>query len=120
MPENKSTELSSQRPMREENSHEMSILLQKVLGADNTPNFTEKQVDELLAQKREITGFIHEDKKRESRDGKFYLTSVLAFILLFSGLVMWKKPDLFSEVLSFLVGVFGGSLGGYGLASRIK
>lgn len=107
-------------PAREENSHELSILLQKVLGADNTPNFTEKQVDELLSQKREITSFIHDDKHQHSWDSKFYLIVILVFILVFSGLVIWKKPDLFNEVLSFLVGAFGGSFGGYGLASRKK
>ncbi len=118
MPEEDKSIATSQP--REENSHEMSILLQKVLGADNTPNFTKEQVDELLSQKREITGYIHEDKKRESRDSKFYLLVVLIFVILFSGLVMWKKPDLFSEVLSFLTGAFGGGLGGYGIAQKRK
>ena len=39
----------------EENSQELSILLHKVLGATNTPNFTKEQIDELLSQKRERT-----------------------------------------------------------------
>lgn len=114
----KEPEKENKPAVRQEVSQELSILLQKVLGADNTPNFTKEQVDELLSQKREITKFIHEDKKSESRDGKFYLIIILAFILLFSGLVLWKKPELFSEVLSFLTGALGGGLGGYGLASK--
>lgn len=98
----------------------MSILMQKVLGADNTPDFTKEQVDELLSQKRQITGYVHDDKKRDSWDNKFYLVIVLIFVLIFSCLVLWKKPELFNETLSFLAGTFGGGLGGYGLASRKK
>jgi hypothetical protein len=106
--------------VREENSQELSILLQKVLGADNTPDFTKEQVDELLSQKREITGYIHEDKKRYSSDNKLYFLGIFIFILLFSGLVLWKKPESFGEVLSFIAGLFGGGLGGYGLGSKKK
>jgi hypothetical protein len=105
---------------KEENTQEMSILMQKVLGTDRTPDFTKEQVDELLSQKREITGYIHDDKKRDSWDSKFYLVILLTFVLLFSCLVLWKKPDLFNEVLSFLTGAFGGGLGGYGLGSKKK
>jgi hypothetical protein len=94
------------------------ILMQKVLGSDNSPDFTKEQVDELLSQKREITGYIHEDKKSDSWDNKFYLVAILIFVLLFSCLVLWKKPEFFSEVLSFLTGVFGGGLGGYGWANK--
>ena len=104
----------------EENSQELSILLHKVLGATNTPNFTKEQIDELLSQKREITGYVHADKKQEAWDSKFYLTVIFLFVLVFSGLVLWKKPDSFGEVLSFLAGLFGGGLGGYGLASKKK
>lgn len=119
MPEDKQKEIIP-HPVIREDSHELSFLLQRVLGADNTPNFTEKQVDELLAQKREIAGFIHNDKKRESDDERFYLMVTLLFVVLFSGLVLWREPDLFKEVLTFLAGLFGGGLGGYGLASRKK
>lgn len=119
MPE-ENKNIASTIPAREEKSSEMSILLEKVLGSDNTPNFTKEQVDELLSQKREITGFIHNDKQQESWDSKFCFIVVLAFILIFSVLILWKKPDLFNEVLSFLAGLFGGGLGGYGLGSRKK
>lgn len=118
MPEE--TEVTRPLSVREENSHEISLLMQRVLGQDNTPDFTPEQIDELLSQKREITGFIHEDKKRDSWDGKFYLVIILCFILAFSALVLSKEPDLFGEVLSFLAGLFGGGLGGYGLATRKK
>lgn len=113
-------EISAKPVVHEENSHELSILLQKVLGADNNPNFTKEQVDELLSQKRETTGYIHKDKIRDSWDSKFYLITILTFILIFSSLILYKKPDLFNEVLSFLAGIFGGGLGGYGLALNKK
>jgi len=105
-------------PVREENSQEMSILLQKVLGNENVPEFTKEQVDEILSQKREITNFIHEDKKRESGDNKFYLVVVLIFICIFAGGVLFNEPEYFDVVLSFLAGIFGGGLGGYGLGLK--
>jgi cytochrome c1 len=89
------------------------MLLQKMVGGNNfTP--TEKQVDEILAQKSKIIDYVHRDKQRSSYDSKFYLIVVLIFVLIFSGLVIYFKPDLFSQVLSFLTGIFGGGLGGYG------
>ena len=103
-----------------ENTQELSVLLSKALGTDNTPEFTKEQVDELLSQKSKITDYIHEDRKQESWDNKFYLVIVVVFILLFSGLVLWKNPALFNEVLYFLAGLFGGGLGGYGLANKRK
>lgn len=93
---------------------ELTFLLQKAIGGD-TPNLSETQVDEVLAQRKEIAGFVHEDRKRESFDTKFILIGILIFVLLFSCLVLWKKPDVFSEVLSLIVGLFGGGAGGYGL-----
>ena len=107
-------------PMHEEHSQELSILLQRVLGTDEAPALSAEQVDELLSQKREITRYIHEDRERESADNKWYFAGILLFILIFSGLVLKQRPDLFSEVLSFLAGLFGGGLGGYGFASKKK
>lgn len=100
---------------REENSQEMSILMQKVLGSDNTPDFTEEQVDELLSQKRETTGYIHADKQRESYDNKFYIIVVCIFIFAFSALVLKFYAEVFPQVLSLAVGLFGGGAGGYAL-----
>lgn len=103
-----------------ETTHELSILMQRVLGTDNSPDFTSEQVDELLSQKRQVNEFVHEDKKRDSADAKFYMVVILVFILLFTALILWRRPDYFGEVLSFLAGLFGGSLGGYGWSSRHK
>ncbi len=104
--------------VKEENSQEMSILLQKVLGTESVPEFTREQVDEVLSQKREVTNFIHEDKKRESKNNRFYLGFILVFILLFAGMVLFKDPEYFDIVLGFLAGIFGGGIGGYGLGLR--
>lgn len=96
----------------------LSVLLQKVIGQDSSPDLTKEQVDEVLSQQRQVKEYIHEDRKRESYDSKFYLITILAFILIFSGIVLWKYPDAFSEVLSLLVGLFGGAFGGYGLGTK--
>ena len=102
-----------------ETTQTMNLLLQKMVG-DNTPNLTEIQVNELLLQRKHFAGLMHEDKKRESKDSRFYLVVVLLFILLFSGLVIWVKPDLFTQVLSLIAGLFGGGLGGYGLGIKTR
>lgn len=98
--------------------HSLSFLLQKVIGHDQTSNLTEEQINEVLAQRRQITTYIHEDRKRESYDSKFNLIVILVFILIFSGGVLWKYPDAFSEVLSLLIGLFGGAFGGYGYGKK--
>ncbi len=119
MPEENKREVSVKSQVsREEKSQELNILLQKMFGSDKTPDLTKEQIDELLSQKREITRYIHEDKKQDSWDSKFYLVVVLLFTLALSGLVLWKKPDLLNEVLSFLGGLFGGGFAGYGVGSR--
>lgn len=111
---NKESEVVTATPhQREENSQELSILMQKVLGTDSTPDFTKEQVDELLSQKRETTGYIHADKKRESFDNKFFLVVICLFIFAFSALVLKYYPEVFSQVLSLIVGLFGGGAGGY-------
>lgn len=97
----------------QETQQEISILLQKIMGQDNVPSLSDAQISELLAQRREIANYIHEDKKRESYDAKFLFVGVLTFVLIFSALVLWKKPDVFSEVLSLIVGLLGGGAGGY-------
>jgi len=119
MPHNDSVDIVTKNDSTESKSsqhteRELSILLQKAIGGD-TPNLSEKQVDEVLSQRRKIAEFVHEDRQRDSYDMKFYLIGILLFVLLFSGLVLWKKPDVFSEVLSLIVGLFGGGVGGYGI-----
>ena len=86
-----------------------------MFGSDSTPELTEEQTDEILAQRREISRYIHEDKKRASYDGKFYLLAMLLFIMLFSLVVLRYKPEVFSEVLSLVLGALGGGIGGYGI-----
>lgn len=114
---NRESEVVTATPHRsEENSQELSILMQKVLGTDSAPDFTKEQVDELLSQKRETAGYIHADKKRESYDNKFYLVVICIFVIVFSALVLKYYPEVFSQVLSLVIGLFGGGAGGYAVA----
>lgn len=113
MPPNAVEKVEEKVEKRDEVSQQFNVLLQKMIG-ENSPNFTKEQVDEILSQRREIAGYIHKDRKTESYDGKFYLIVIISFILIFSGLVLWAKPDIFSQVLSLIVGLFGGGIGGYG------
>jgi len=103
---------------KEETTHQLSVLLQKVIGMDDGQDLTKEQKDELLSQRRQISEYIHEDKKRSSFDNRFHLIAALVFVLLFSGLVLWQKPDVFEQVLALVVGLFGGGAGGYALGRR--
>ena len=99
-----------------ETSQTLTLLAQKIFGADKTPPLSSEQIDKFIEQRGTIISYVHEDKMQESWDSKFYLVVILIFILAFAGGVAWKLPDYFGEVLSFVAGLFGGSLGGYGLA----
>ena len=118
MPNENTNKVTNTPQPREESTQELSILMQKVLGTDSTPDFTKEQVDELLSQKRETTGFIHADKKRDSYDNKFYLVVVCLFVIAFSALVLKYYPEVFSQVLSLVVGLFGGGAGGYAVGKN--
>ena len=113
----------SQNPDRgadEVSTQQLSVLVQRAMGLENAPKFTESQIDEVLSQRRQVFDHIHSDNQRDSWDSKFYLIVILVFILIFAGAVLNWKPDLFSQVLSFLAGIFGGGLGGYGYALKNK
>lgn len=99
----------------EETSQQLSILLQKITGAENTQVFTEEQTNEILSQRRKITEYVHEDRKRDSYDGKFYLVVVVLFVFAFSALVLHLYPEVFSQVLGLVIGLFGGGAGGYAI-----
>jgi hypothetical protein len=94
---------------------QLSVLLQKVIGSGEQDSLTEEQKTELLAQRRQISEYIHEDKRRASSDERFRLVSLMLFVFLFSGLVLLFKPDSFEQVLALVIGLFGGGAGGYAL-----
>jgi polyferredoxin len=75
---------------------------------------TSGHVDEILSQRRQINEFINKDKERDSWDRKYYLTVGLIFILIISCLVIFTYPEYFTQVLSLIIGGFGGfGLGTY-------
>ena len=119
MPPNAIEKIEEKADRRDETSQQFSVLFQKIMGLENTPNFTKEQIDELLSQRRQIAAYIHEDRKTDSYDTKFYLVAIIAFILFFSGLVLRMKPEIFSEVLSLIVGLLGGGAAGFGIG-KIK
>lgn len=112
--ENELASSSQSQNVKNAQEHTLTLLLQKIAGEDGASDLSESQVNEVLAQRRQVTDYIHKDRERESFDLKFYLVIILVFILIFSGGVLWRKPDAFSEVLSLLIGLFGGGFGGYG------
>ncbi|MDP3764402.1 MAG: hypothetical protein Q8Q95_02155 [bacterium] len=90
-----------------EKESSMQILLQKVLG-DGSFSPNEKQVDEILSQRREISGYIHKDRKRDSSDNKFYFFCALLACIAIIVLVLFFAKEFLTQVLSLIIGAFGG------------
>ena len=55
------------------------------------------------------------EENQASYDGKFYLVVVCVFIIVFSALVLKYYPEVFSQVLSLIIGLFGGGAVGYAI-----
>lgn len=118
-------EITISGPQKQGNSstseqNQLTLLLQKIIGQDSTPDLTSEQIDKIIDQRSTIASYVHADKKRDSFDYKFVLIVILLFILLFSALVLWKYPDTFPQVLSLIIGLLGGGAGGYGLGTKSK
>ncbi len=109
------TDVKSRVNTTEETSQQLSILLQKITGDGNVSNFTVEQTNEILSQRRKITEYVHEDRKRESYDAKFYLIVIVVFVFFFSALVLKFYPEVFPQVLSLVIGLFGGGGVGYSI-----
>lgn len=104
--------------LTEETEQHIQLLLQRVIdgGPDFTP--TEKQVDEILAQRKTIYSYVHEERMQEHEEFKiskqaerFNLSVILIFMTIISAAVLWRKPEYFNQVLTGLL-AFGG---GYGI-----
>lgn len=85
----------------------LQILMTNLTNQQNLP-VTEDHVAEMLSQRRQINEYINKDNGRKSWDQKYYLTVGLSFILIISGLVIFTKPEYFTQVLSLIIGGFGG------------
>lgn len=90
---------------------------------ENSLPLNENHITEILSQRREITGYIHEDRKRdfekfkhESWDKKFfYAIGVFVWLIVFVFSMMFYKE----QVITILAAT-ATFLGGYGLGSKSK
>lgn len=78
------------------------------LGNQQKLPMNEKHVTEMLFQRRQINEFINKDKQRDSGDKRYFLTAGLVFIFMISCLVLYTYPEYFTQVLSLIIGGFGG------------
>lgn len=91
----------------------LSILMQKVLGEGSiTP--TEKQVDEILSQRRQVHDMVHKDGIRESGDKRYYFTMIMIASFAVITLVLFFAREFLTQVLSLIIG----GLGGYGIGKN--
>lgn len=91
-------------------------MLMASLGNQQNLPVNEEHVTEMLSQRRQINELINVDKGRASYDKKYFLTAGLIFILVISGLVIFTRPEYFTQVLALIIGGFGGF--GFGQAYK--
>jgi hypothetical protein len=91
-------------------SEKLQVVMQSLTEGSGT-KLSENQVNEVLSQRREVNGYIHEERMQRherykigSKDKRLYFF----LALLFSVLVMCLKPEYFTEVLFALLGFAGG------------
>ena len=89
--------------------------MQKILG-ENSFVPTEKQVDEILLQRGKVYDYIHEDKTIDSYDTKFYFVGALIGSLVVTILVLFFAKEFLTQILSLIIGAFGG----YGIGKAQK
>ena len=99
-------------------STESLQMLMANLGSQPDMPINEGHVTEMLLQRRQINEFINDDKNRNSWDQRYFLTVGLVFILLISALVIFTHPEYFTQVLSLIIGGFGGFGLGRGFAQN--
>jgi len=99
-----------------ERTEQLVMLLKKVMGDDGYSP-TQEQVDELLAQRKLTSGYIHEERMQEharfkisSKDRKHYFYGALIFIAVLSGGVLVFQPQHFEQLLVAIV-IFSGGFG---------
>lgn len=100
--------------IKEESTQTLQVLMQKVMGGDNFAP-TSQQFDEILAQRKVVHSYIHEERMQDhekfkisSSDSKYYVTLILVFVIIICSFVLFLKPDYFTQVLSALLGFAGG------------
>lgn len=105
--ENHPVEQTAPQKLLSEKESTLSVLMRGMVG-ENAFVPTERQVDEMLAQRREVHNFIHEDKKMESKDNRFYFGWTILVCLLIVMFVLFFAKEFLTQVLSLIVGAFGG------------
>lgn len=88
----------------------IQMIMQKITETDGI-DFTERHIDEILSQRKEINGFIHKERMQKHERFKYTSTLNLAYVvivLIFSGIVLYYNEKYFTEVLFALIGFSGG------------
>lgn len=100
-------------------SSEFKLLLQKVMADEHAFNLTEAQIDETLAQRRQVHEYIHKERMQKHEQFKLSwrsnligLCGTLIFIFTFGILIFIYRPEYIQQFLSAVLGFFGG----YGFA----
>lgn len=116
MSDPKKTEIV-QQPKQVENVLEM-VLAQMEHGGGIASKLNDSHIDQIIKQRGTIIDRVHDDRKNERWDSKFYVITSFASALIVIFGVMFFKPDYLSETITALLAGAGGFGGGYGLAKK--
>lgn len=120
--ETKQQEDSSQQDRKTTTFKELTMMAASSIEDDGI-KLTEKQVDEILANRCKITDYIHKDKERaherkmrHSYDSKYYFTGgAIVWLIIFIVSMLYYKE----QILTILVST-GTFFGGYGFGAKNK
>ncbi len=116
----KSTNIMNEQQAVEKHSDhsELKMIMQRITEQNDGFDLTERQIDQILDQRKEINGFIHKERMQEHERFKWasikeIFIFIFIIILIFSGIILLYKQEYFTEVLGVLLGFAGG----YGYAT---
>ena len=97
-PNDKEVEFKKEPVIASEQQKSMTVLMKKVMG-DGSFAPTESQIDEILSQKSKIIDYVHEDKKLDSKDSRFYFISILSASVLIVLCVLFFAKEYLTQTL---------------------
>lgn len=114
--ENKTTEATQPAKIlsKTETMKMMLASLEQPSGIED--KLSSEHIDKLIDQKSEIIRLVHEDRKAESWDSKFYVIIGVGVIVVILEGILFFAPEFLPETISSLVAGIGGTGFGYGLA----
>jgi uncharacterized membrane protein len=95
--------------------------MMQLFGEQDTYRPTPKQVDKMLALEEKGMDYMHKERTMWQPRQIAELVSfvlILLFVVVLIWIILDKAPQYTGEVISVIVGLVGGGLGGYGYGAK--